>query len=386
MPTLALTPRREAPAWISRQASLKFRIPPEALTPISGPTVWRISRTCVGKGAEGAEPRRGLDELGPGLDGQLAAGDDLLVGQVARLQDHLDQRRPAGFDHGPDVVADEIELFVAQGADVDHHVDLGGAVPHGLLGLEGLGGAGAGPEREADHGADQDAAALELFLGEAGVGAVDADGEEAEAARLAAEVGDLFFAGVGAELGVVDHLDQRFPVQVDHGFFRSIIFPGALASVFFQVEDERHQLGDGGRRGIAPVRLHMWTTADGAANSAMTWRQAPQGGRNSSVSPMTRTSRISFSPAATMAKMALRSAQQVSPKEAFSTLQPAVDPAAAAEDGRAHPEIRIGGIGFCARFPGGGQQPFLVRVHGFLPVPFAWLAIREAHFSGRCWP
>ena len=128
-----------------------------------------MSRTCAGKAPKAPNPVDVFTNLAPASTDKLAAGDDLLVGQVARFQDHLDQRRTAGLDHGPDVVADEIELLVPQGADVDHHVDLGGAVSHGVRGLEGLGRARPGPERKADHGADQDAAARELLLGEARV-------------------------------------------------------------------------------------------------------------------------------------------------------------------------------------------------------------------------
>ena len=130
----------------------------------------------------------------------------------------------------------------------------------------------------------------------------------------------------------------------------------------------------------APARLHMWTTAEGGANSAMTCRQAPQGGRISSVSPMTRISRISRSPAATMAKMALRSAQQVSPNEEFSTLQPLIDPAVGAEDGRADAEIRIGGVGLFARLPGRGQQ-FLFMIGHVPPAPAERAASVNCRFA-----
>lgn len=42
-----LAPIREAPASIIARASSRVRIPPEALTPMSGPTVARISRTSA---------------------------------------------------------------------------------------------------------------------------------------------------------------------------------------------------------------------------------------------------------------------------------------------------------------------------------------------------
>ncbi len=57
-------------------------------------------------------------------------------------------------------------------------------------------------------------------------------------------------------------------------------------------------------------------------NSAITWRQAPQGVTGVFESAMIAMASKSFSPAAKAVKMALRSAQLVKPNEMFSILQP----------------------------------------------------------------
>ena len=44
------------------------------------------------------------------------------------------------------------------------------------------------------------------------------------------------------------------------------------------------------------------------------------------------------------------------PERGVFDVAAAVDPAVGAEDGRAHAEIRIGGVGFFARLPGRSQQ------------------------------
>ncbi len=62
----------------------------------------------------------------------------------------------------------------------------------------------------------------------------------------------------------------------------------------------------------------------GSANSAIFWRQPPQGVQGSRVSrpPATAMAAMRRPPAATMAAMALASAQVPSGNAAFSTLQP----------------------------------------------------------------
>src|SRR4029077_4428999 len=63
-------------------------------------------------------------------------------------------------------------------------------------------------------------------------------------------------------------------------------------------------------------------TGTSPQNSQMIWRQAPQGGVRVSVSATTAMASNPRSPSETALKMAVRSAQQVRPRVAFSTLQP----------------------------------------------------------------
>lgn len=58
-------------------------------------------------------------------------------------------------------------------------------------------------------------------------------------------------------------------------------------------------------------------------NSASAWRQRPHGRTGPSVSATTAIASKTRSPADTAEKSAVRSAQTVAPKEAFSTLAPA---------------------------------------------------------------
>ena len=79
------------------------------------------------------EPGRGLDEVGSRSLGPTARLDDLLVSERRRLDDDLDERSTGGLDDGPDVRLDPVEVPGLRQAQVDHHVDLVGAVGHGPL-------------------------------------------------------------------------------------------------------------------------------------------------------------------------------------------------------------------------------------------------------------
>src|ERR1700746_1923046 len=70
-----------------------------------------------------------------------------------------------------------------------------------------------------------------------------------------------------------------------------------------------------------PLRLAR-TTGTSPQNSQMIWRQAPQGGVKRSTSVTTAIASNPRSPSDTALKIATRSAQQVRPSVAFSTLHP----------------------------------------------------------------
>ena len=126
-------------------------------------------------------------------------------------------RVPAGLLDGDDLLED-VEVAAGQeGAAVDDHVDLVGAVGDGVLHVGDLhraAGAAAG-ERGGDGG-DVEAGALQRLAGDAGEVAVDADGRDRRAGRVAG-VGPLGLGGQGADLaggvgalqrGQVDHRDR----------------------------------------------------------------------------------------------------------------------------------------------------------------------------------
>ena len=125
---------------------------------------------------------------------------------------------PAGLLHGHDLLVD-VEVAAGQeGAAVDDHVDLVGAVGDGVLhvgDLDGPAGAPAG-ERGGDGG-DVDPAVAERLPGDAGEVAVDADRGDLGGVRVAG-VGTAGLGGQRADLaggvralerGQVDHRDRR---------------------------------------------------------------------------------------------------------------------------------------------------------------------------------
>jgi len=79
------------------------------------------SRAAVG------EPRGGLHHVGVGLDGGLAGAALLVVAQERGLNDHLHRNRHRG-DHVRNLGRDRVVLASLQPTDVDHQIDLVGAV------------------------------------------------------------------------------------------------------------------------------------------------------------------------------------------------------------------------------------------------------------------
>ena len=157
--------------------------------------------------AGGAEARAGLDEVSPGLGGETAGANDLVVAQVAGLEDDLEGQAGAGRLDLLDVLADRVVVAREERADVDDHVDLLRAELDGVGGLEDLGRGGARTEREAHHGADLHVGAVELAElvdAEADPVRVDAHRGEAVFDSLFAEADDVGAGGGGLEGRVVD--------------------------------------------------------------------------------------------------------------------------------------------------------------------------------------
>src|SRR5882672_11519810 len=96
-----------------------------------------------------------------------------------------------------------------------------------------------------------------------------------------------------------------------------------LFPIFYKFE-ESNGFGNSSRIwkiSVLPLRFAR-ITGTSPQNSQISWRQAPQGGVNVSVSVTTEIASKPRSPSLIALKMAIRSAQTVRPYVAFSTLQP----------------------------------------------------------------
>jgi hypothetical protein len=102
------------------------------------------------------------------------------------LEDDLDQAALGGGDDPLQVAADRGVVAVLEAAEVDHDVELVGAVGHRLRGLGDLDGRAAGAEREADHRADGD---LSLQTG----------ARQRHPRGVHAHAGEAVLAGLGAQ-------------------------------------------------------------------------------------------------------------------------------------------------------------------------------------------
>ena len=105
--------------------------PPAALTPMSGPTTRRISATSATVAPSRSEAGGRLHVVGAGGLGQRACRHFLLVGEQRRLDNHLAEH--AGNRGTPTTTAAMSRSTSPRSpdferADVDHHVDFGGAI------------------------------------------------------------------------------------------------------------------------------------------------------------------------------------------------------------------------------------------------------------------
>ena len=116
---------RFAPAARMASRSSSVRIPPDALTPISGPTTRRISATSCTVAPWVENPVEVLTKSAPACLLSIAGGDLLIVVEQGGFENHFDQRSASvsGGDHGRDVGANGVEIARAQLADIQNHVD-----------------------------------------------------------------------------------------------------------------------------------------------------------------------------------------------------------------------------------------------------------------------
>lgn len=152
--------------------------------------------------------RAGLDERHAQVGADLTKADDVVVLQKVVFENDLEDGALCGDEavDGLDLVLD-VGPVAAEGlADVDDHVDLGGARGGGLGGLCDFDGGGGGAVGEADDGADADGGAGEEGAGEGhgvGLDAGGGDGGGPGEGEAGAEVG---VGEGGVEEGVVDEL------------------------------------------------------------------------------------------------------------------------------------------------------------------------------------
>ena len=156
--------------------------------------------------AAGPETGGGLDVVGAAGDGEPAGDDLLLVAQVGGLDDHLVERTDlaAGVGDPGDVTPHEVVLTAFQGPDVDHHVDLAGAVAKRPARLHGLDLGSVGAEWEPNHRGDGDIGAAQPPFRARHPRRVDAHRGETVLRRLVAQIIDVGRRSVRTQQGVVD--------------------------------------------------------------------------------------------------------------------------------------------------------------------------------------
>jgi len=101
---------------------------------------------------------RCLDESSTGFDSEPASSPFFIIRQAGAFKDDLD-RPPCGrSDDARDICPDGFPLAVLKPSDVQHHVDLGGAIGNGERGFVRLCIDVRRAERKSDHSSDPDAA------------------------------------------------------------------------------------------------------------------------------------------------------------------------------------------------------------------------------------
>ena len=131
---------------------------------------------------------------------------------------------------------------------------------------------------------------------------------------------------------------------------------GHVRSMWAAVKTPGQQVGHRHAPARALRVVQSVTVTDCAANSAIFWRQPPQGGTGSGLSAMTRTSAISVSPAAHHRGDGPRLGAGAFGIGHVLDIAAGIDPARGRADRGADLEAGIGGIGVFANLGGGGEQ------------------------------
>ena len=106
MDTPADVPMRLAPARTMAKAACRFRISPGRFDSETRPNGLAKQADILNRCSGIAEPGGGLNELGAGLQDQLAGGDLFVLGQQASLEDGLDRALVRRLDDIPQLAQD----------------------------------------------------------------------------------------------------------------------------------------------------------------------------------------------------------------------------------------------------------------------------------------
>ena len=133
--TLALAPMRVAPAAAIFFTSSSVRIPPEAFTPISGPTVMRINSTSCAVAPDGPNPVDVFTKSALAILASMHAITFWLSSRsaVSRITFTIAPAAMRHVHHRRDVSLHRVMIAAAQRANVLHHIDLLRAHSQALL-------------------------------------------------------------------------------------------------------------------------------------------------------------------------------------------------------------------------------------------------------------
>ena len=184
----------------------RSRTPPAALTPIASPTTRRISMTSAIVAPPGPKPVEVLTKSAPAALVSVRRGDLFFFGQQRRFDDHLadDAVLAAWRGDGLDILLDQPQVARLERADIDHHVDLGGAVENRAPRFVLLHIRRRRAQRKTNDGTDAHAAAAQQPCAERDPCWVDAHRREVKLRRLATQFLNLGGGRVGFEQRVVD--------------------------------------------------------------------------------------------------------------------------------------------------------------------------------------
>ena len=161
--SVAVAPMRVTPSAMTSSKRVQRPHAARGLDPDVRRRVRAHQAQVVMGGARRGEARAGLDEVAARCLGEPAGADLLVIGEVGVLEDHLDDR-PGGVGYlhdRPDVVLDLLVPARLEGADLEDHVQLRGAVREGPARLEHLGLRGVVAVREPDGRPDLDVGPVE---------------------------------------------------------------------------------------------------------------------------------------------------------------------------------------------------------------------------------